>query len=745
MIREPDKTPEEEQAKEERRRKLDALAETLLKKRDYAVIFRSSSGVERRWREDQQAFDADSDTTAGNAMIDYATGEASPRGNAGPVRSRVIVNVIRGKSETAEGRFCDIMMPVDDRNWGLKVTPVPELVKGLGDDRIPINTQTGQQVTDASGQPIRTSDIARSQMDKAKRAMKGMEDEIDDQLAECNYNGECRKIIRGSVRLGTGILKGPNIVKRVRKAYVVQRDADNTSAHILQEVEVHEPESRWVDCWNVYPDPECGEDVKRTCSYIWEVEDCMPRDLMGLVNVEGYFNDQIMLALEEEPQRTQASYKNKWEIKKEALSRGHAYEKWTYSGDVDKEDLESLGVSCADLNGKSLSAHVVFINDRPIKIQLNVLDVGGIPYDFFQWTVVAGSPWGIGIPRQCLWMQRILVAAWRAMMDNARDSAGANVAVGKGVAPVDGRWELTGKKIWRILDGSSIDDVRKAFTQFQLTSNQKELQAIIELALRFLDMETMIPMLFQGEKGEMPETLGATNIMVDSNNVGLRSRVKWFDDQITVPHLTRYYHWNMQYNENPDIKGDFNVKALGASVLLARDQQMRYLVNLFSLRGDPKVDAEVDWGKATRQLFEAAKIDVLKSDEDKKRDQENRKNQPKPQDPKLQVAKIRADGEMQKAKLVQNSDMAELEFKAQEAEKQRQHEAMMKELDAKIKMMEFSQQSGLSLQQIKADLSKEASRQNLQRELSDKDRAAQVATPPTEPAGRAAPGRAYEQ
>lgn len=727
----------EEQEGNDRRNRLMALAETLLRKRDEAVAFRAASGVERRWREDQQMFDA-LDEISKSSMIDYATGEAVSRADTGPARSRVLVNVLRGRVETAVGRFSDILLPVDDRNWGLRVTPVPDVVKAMGDMRPAVNTATGQPMVE-NGKPVTGSDIARAKTQAAEKAMTGMEDEIDDQLTECGFNGECRKVVRNAVKLGTGILRGPDVVKSVRKAWVPQEDG---KVYVLETVENHEPASRSVSPWNVYPDPQCGEDVKRA-AYIWEGDEILPREVRALIGLEGYFEDQLLAVLEEEPQRTQASLSraNRFEVTKQSLDKGNSYEKWLYNGDVDREDLEALGVDTGDLGGKSLSACVVFINDRPVKVQLNVIDTGDLPYDFFQWTQIDGSPWGVGVVREGMWQQRILIAAWRAMMDNARDSSGANVVIGQGVTPVDGKWELTGKKIWRCT--GDVMDAQKAFSFFQVQNNQSDLQAIIDLALRFLDMETSLPMLFQGEQGELPETLGATNIMVDANNVALRTRVKLWDDQITRPHITRYYHWNMQYNESHEIKGDFNVDARGTSVLLARDQQARNLINVFSLKGDPRVDAEIDWGKAVRQLFEALKLDVSKSEEDKVRDQQNQKP---PQNPQLEVAQVRVQGDLEKAKMVQASDMEELKFKAQESGQDRQHEMALKQLDYQIKMMEFAQQSGLSLQQIKKDLAVEASKQNLMRELADKKvETAQMTKPPVEPPQRAPVGQAYQQ
>ncbi len=743
MIKDPG--PDDQDTKESNlQQRLFSLAQNLLRKRDEAVVYRSGTGVERRWRADEEAFDSLTEEQK-TEMIDYATGEAAPRGNTGPIRSRVVVNVLRSKCETAEGRFCDILLPVDDRNWGLKPTPVPELAKAVNDARPVINTETNQPLTNNDGSPVKASDIAKAKIDQAQEAMEAMENEIDDQLTECSFNGECRKVIRDAVRSGTGIIKGPNVVKQIRKAWI-PAEGGQRKVFIMKAVEDPTPVSKRVDYWNVYPDPQCGDDVKRA-SYMWEYDEILPRELRAMIGLEGYFSHEIEKVLEEDPIRTTVAYnenRKRNEIKRLTLANGLAYEKWEYHGDVDRDDLVALGVDVAELKGKSLSACVVFVNEHPIKVQLNVLDTGDLPFDFFQWCQVKNTPWGIGVVRIGTWAQRVIQAAWRGTMDNARDSSGANVIVGPGVEPVDGRWEITGKKLWRMVS-AELDDVRKAFLQFQLESRQVELAAIIEMAIKFLDMETALPMIFQGEGNEIPETLGATNIMVDSNNVAIRSRVKIWDDQITRPHITRYYHWNMQYAENPDIKGDYNVDPRGTSVLLARDQQARTLVNLMALRNDPRVDAEVDWGKAVRELFTSLRLNVLKSKEDKVRDEEARKNQPEqPQDPKIAASQIKSQAELQKADLVQKSDMAELQFKATEAERQRAFDREMRQMDLQIRMMEFAQEREMQLADVKKELSVEASKQGLMRELAEK-KTAELTKPPIEPPQKAPAGESYQQ
>jgi hypothetical protein len=711
------------------------LGDALLSKRDEAVKFRASSGVEHRWSVAEETINSELPTRS--RAIDYAIGEGKTQ-TSGPKRSKVVINVIRGKCETAEGRFAGIQMPIDDKNWGMRPTPVPELIHAMKDGR-PAATRENVPIVRPDGAPVRISDVAKNDKEAAIEAMKGMEGEIDDQLSECRFNDECRKAIRNSVRLGTGILKGPNVIKQLKHSWTKEE-----GMMVSKISESFRPMSKSVSPWNVYPDPECDENI-RSASYIWERSEILPRNIRMLIGVPGYLTDQIMKILKEEPIHTVATENGP----KSLVTIKNSYEMWEYYGDLSKSDIEALGVNTDSAESETVSACVVFVNDRPIKAVLNTLDTGELPYDFFQWTTAGNSPWGLGIPDIALWQQRVLTAAWRSMMDNAGDSSGSNIVIGEGIEPDDGKWEITGKKIWRAT--GEIEDVRAAFAQFQPLSYQRELQNIIELALRFIDMETSLPMMFQGEKGEMPRTLGATNILVDSNNVALRSRVKLWDDFITRPHISRYYNWNMQYSDNEKIKGDYLVDVRGASVLFEKDQQISSLLNLMQFKADPDINKLVDWQKAIKQLFTAMRLDVLKEQEDIE------EPPPAQEEPQIVTARIKAQAEIEKAKMSQQAlieeiqlkreaAIMELQEKARDAEAERMHAKEMKAVDFKIKQMEYASASGISLEKIKAELSIGAARIGLQRELSSsRATGPQVLKPEVEPAGIASQGRSFTE
>ena len=234
--------------------------------------------------------------------------------------------------------------------------------------------------------------------------------------------------------------------------------------------------------------------------------------------------------------------------------------------------------------------------------------------------------------------------------------------------------------------------------------------------------------------------------MVDSYNVALRMRVKLWDDQVTRPHLTRYYHFNMQYSPKEEIKGDYQVSPRGVRILMEKDQQAQALVNLWPLMADPEIAAITDKRKAAKQLFGAYRLDILKTDEEIAQAEQAQQQQPQQNTAPIEAANIRAQAQLQVAQLNQESDMAELQLKQQMAEAERAHEKEMKQADLQIQMLKMANDRNISLESIKAALASDTMKLKTQKELSSLNRVAkQVATPPTEPVGKAPTGESYQR
>jgi hypothetical protein len=710
------------QEREKREEQLQAFGQSMSQQRDDWIRSRYSYGVDKRWTEDEDQYNAKDNIAkqASQMMTSVEQGYPVTTQMAKPHRSTVYIGLTRQKTNAAEARLADILLPTDDRNWGIQPTPKPTMMAMGRDERMAGDKDTGQPMMDPdTQQPLRMKDIARAAMKVARDKAKAMQLEIDDQLTECDYNGEMRKVIHNAARLGTGVIKGPIVMNRTRKAWQPFKDMEGNVIHQLEIVQEMSPASFSIDPRNVWPDPGCGDNIHHGKG-MYEREQLTVRQVRELAKQPGYMKDQLRKVLEEGPKKS-ATFQELKDDDQRDIARD-VFEKWEYWGEVDYDDLKTAGLKLGEDKDelKSISACVVMINNTVVKVYLNPLEDGALPYDFFVWEKVADSVWGYGIPYLMRAQQKVLNAAWRQMMDNAGVSSGPQIIIKAGaIQPADKQWQLSARKIWFATD--DVDDVRKAFTAVEFNSYQAELAAIIKMAMELADQETGVPAITQGEKGAAPDTVGGMQMLMNSANVVLRRLVKQFDDSITRPHIRRYYDFNMMYNEDEEVKGDFTIDARGSSALLVRDIQNQAFLNLLAAGANPVYGVYLDTQKLFEKALQAQHIDpaeVLKSEDELEKIKEAAAQpQQAPTDPAMEVAKLRGDIELQKAQVQNQGDMAELQLRQQIA--QQEHELRMAELQMtrEIEMLKMSNQQNISLETIKAKLAETAIKERGKKEL----------------------------
>jgi hypothetical protein len=738
---------------------LESMGESLAKRRDAWVTARGASGVERRWLEDIDQYNGRDDATKAAASMMDAVERGFPVTNqaARPQRSTVFVNITRPKTNAAEARLANMLCPTDDRNWGLKPTPDPKLVQaamaqakakaltaqtavpaGGAPQPQPVPVPAGQAAPASSpgaGLSPYPSHDAQGQLAEAARCAKAMQDEMDDQLIECDYLGQLRLMMHDCAVLGAGVVKGPIVVNRVRKAWQPMMDAGDASAadgaqtcssgvYALEIVEETKPASERVDPWNVYPDPSCGEDI-HTGRGVFEKKTYTSKQLRELAKQPGYLREQISKVLEEGPQSalsTSRDTRNRADSGGNEADKDH-YEMWEYWGEFSPADLSAAGVEVPEGSTDAISGCVMIVNKTVIKGYLNPMETGDLPYDVMVWEKVDGSCWGYGMPYLIRPAQRVLNAAWRQLMDNSGLSVGPNVVIDPTVIqPADGRWELTGRKIWNKIDATV--SAKDAFASFDFPSNGQDIQEIIRLAMEFADQESSMPQLAQGEQGTAPDTVGGMTLLMNSSNVVLGRMVKQFDDNVTRPHIRRYYDWNMAYNDKAELKGDFQVDARGSSALLVRDMMHQTMLSLGQYQASGIISPMVNWEAWFKEILQMAHMDptdIMKTEAEIAQLQ----TQPPSATPEqiraqalLQVAQIRAQSAQSVAQSKQQGEIAFAQTEAQIA--QQNASAALQELQMKrdLALLQYAHENKMSLQQVQADLAKTAMQERTKRELA---------------------------
>ena len=700
---------------------LQAFGYSLAHQRDEWVRARRASGWDRRVQEDIDQYHA-RDAAAKQAsemMQSVEAGYPVTTQGAKPNRSTVFIGLTRQKTNAAEARLSDIMLPTDDRNFGIAPTPIPELASSLGSDAVAQDPKTGQQLQDANGQPVTEKAVARKIMELAREKSDAMQEVIDDQLIECDYNSESRKAIHDAAVMGTGILKGPIVTNRTRRAWMPITDETGQTVQCIEIVEEINPASFRVDPRNVWEDPACGDDI-HTGKGIYERDLMTARQVRDLAKQPKYMREQLRKVLEEGPKPTATMLDPGDETSRERQRTN--YEVWTYTGEVNHDDLEAAGVPVGEKDElRSISGVVVFINATVVKAYLNPLESGDLPYDFYPWEKVSDSPRGYGIPYLMRSQQKVLNAAWRTMMDNMGVSSGPQIVIKPSVIqPADKQMQLTGRKIWYATDDT--DDVRKAFTTFEFASHQAELEKIIGMAQQLADEETGVPMLTQGEQGKAPDTVGGMQMLMNAANVVLRRLVKQYDDYITKPHIRRYYDYNMLYSDKDNIKGDFNIDARGSSALLIRDIQNQAFMNLMAAASNPVFGPMVDPKKLFEKALQAQHVDpadiMLSDDEiEKKQEAAAQAAQQGGGDPRLVAAKMKGEAEMQRAQADIQISQAEAQTRMQLAQQDQAFKLQMLDKNIQLEILKLAQTKELTLEQIKASLAETAISERTKKEL----------------------------
>ena len=742
--------------------KIESFGISLSARRQKAIDARESAGIDRRWFDDIEAYEGRDAVTRAYAglrsqvqgYINSAEPDSQQR-----ARSTLVVNVTRRKVDTASARRADIALPTDDRNWDIRPSTVPELVEQMSQKNLGLTRNGAPIMVDDNGQQRHATmaDMANRTMEQAKKAATAMRDEIDDQLdmsdAGCGFEGVIRAIIDDTCLLGVGIIKGPTITSRTKKVWIPTTAGDKT-VHSLSRIKDLKPVSMRVDPWDFYPHQDCGENVKKGAG-TWERSRITSSDIRHMADIPGYILPQLKKVLIEGPRKAGEKPADKPGMQT-VVDTDTIFEQWEYHGEIDREMLSAAGCECGEEDiFKSYSGVVIMINDTVVKADIEILDTEELPYDIYVVNKCSGSWVGYSEAFLSRSAQKAITAGWRAMMDNAGQIVGGQIVMNRQkVEPADGKWELSGMKAWFTKGDAAVNEV---FAVHEIPAHQAEYANIIKMGMEFLDQETAIPSLAEGNQGQATDVMGGMNLLLNASNVVQRRALKALDDQVTIPHIGRYVDWNMQYNPKPEIKGDFEVQARASGALMEQEIQNRGAMQLLSLIANPSVGYGMKKWDGVRRIVKSLRFDhkdFVKTD-DEIAEIEKKMGETPQKAPAVEVAQIRADAN---AKI----EAARQQFETQQNDLDRQNKVAVEMINQKMATMELTSVERQVLERMKVELATVSAKLNTQKELSQlavtqaNDHAlAQhkvdiykhnnpVITPPTEPVGRAKPGWAFQ-
>lgn len=518
--------------------------------------------------------------------------------------SEIFMMLTETKCRGAESWLRDILLDEGMVPFDLKPTPLPDMPP---DYKNKVTELISKNVIDAiqNNQPLdpvmmetfkeqAEEDIRVKLMEDSVDRAERMKRQIADQFVEGGMVDGFNAFISDLSTYPAAILKGPT-VRRVKQLEWTQ-SPDGSYAPTVQEKLV--PTYSRVDPFRFYPEPGI---VKLHEGYCIEHHRLSKADLADLIGVPGYDDGAIRAVLEEgsnsewlwSAEHTKAELENKYSIWREDSNKFDALEFW---GAVSGQDLIDFGLDAEEVPDpvKMYDACVWLVGNWVIKATLNYDPLGDKPYRMTSAVKRPGALWGVSYPELIEDVQAMCNAAARALANNMGLASGPQVEVSVDrLAEGEKVTKVYPWKIWQTVS-DPLGSGQAAVRFNQPDDRSGALLGVYGQFARMADEQSGIPAYVYGDGavGGAGRTASGLSMLMGSAGKGIRQTIMHIDFDVIGPIVQAQYNWNMQYVDDPSIKGDCEIIPRGAVTLANREQLNVRRVEFLQATANP-IDSKI--------------------------------------------------------------------------------------------------------------------------------------------------------
>ena len=541
-------------------------------------------------------------------------------------KSRANIRLTRTKVRTMDARVFDLLFPAGgDKNFSVSETPVAEVSP---EQKEKILTQIQQAMAAGQLPPDHEpseEEIQKMVQDLAHIASEKMSEEMNDQLIEGKYQQVARDVMHSGHLFGTGVLKGVQVEMGKRKRWGKKEDSFE-----LNDEDVRKPYFEALSIWDFYPDTSVTD--ADDCDFIWQ-RHLLPRHKVRKLIKNPSFNkkkirnylkayphgdadvrnhETELHAINDKQSGALDSHKRKYEV----------LERW---GIMSGQELSDCG---CDIDEEELEldfeTNVWLLGDIVIKAVVNPTEQEQRPYHVYYFEKDETSIFGISIASIVRDPTQNFNAVFRAIMDNIGQTAGAIIEINQDLL-ADGE-TVDDILAFRVIvrEGIGVEASHPAVRIYDLKNKTGEMMPLLQELKRLVDESSSIPSYMHGETDKgVGKTVGGLSMLMGAANITVKDVIKNYDEGITRPFISALYHWNMQFNPKEEIKGDYEVKALGSTSLIAKEIRAQQLDQFAASVRNPMDANWVKWGKLGRQRAKAYDLDdeeIIKTEDEYKAD-----------------------------------------------------------------------------------------------------------------------------
>tara|TARA_R100001443_G_scaffold40898_1_gene54337 strand:+ start:5019 stop:7208 length:2190 start_codon:yes stop_codon:yes gene_type:complete len=564
-------------------------------------------------------------------------------------KSRVFIKVTKTKVLAAYSQLCDVLFSQNRFPIGIEPTTLPEGVVDTAhiDPKEPADIPDEPEMPDlplvygfpGDGNELNAGDTADTLLAKlgplenklkdienlkegpgetqssvtfqpAMVAAKKMEKKIRDQLEESAATKHLRFAAFESVLFGTGIMKGPFAFNKEYPNWNDEGEYDPAVKTI--------PKVEYTSIWNFYPDPDAIN--MEDAMYIIE-RHRMTRSQIRALKKRPFFR---VKAIERAVEEGESYTREWWEDDIESDSYGidsdagdpttgiDRFEVIEFWGTVDTEIAKEAGIKLPKELKKleEIQINCWVCNDEILRLVINPFTPKRIPYCSAPYEINPYSFFGIGLAENMDDTQTLMNGFMRLAVDNAVLSGNLLIEVDESNLVPGQDLTVYPGKIFRRQGGAPGQAIFG--TKFPNVSSEN--MQLFDKARVLADESTGLPSYSYGQTGVQGtgRTASGISMLMGAATSSIRTVIKNIDDYLLRPLGEALFAFNMQFDFDPSIKGDLEVRARGTESFMKNEVRSQRLITFLQIASNPVLAPFAKFPYIMREIGRTMDLDVDK-------------------------------------------------------------------------------------------------------------------------------------
>jgi len=429
-------------------------------------------------------------------------------------------------------------------------------------------------------------------------AAKKMEKKIHDQLEESNARKQLRIAAFETALFGTGIMKGPFAYDKEYPSWSEDGEYTPTVKTV--------PQTSSVSIWNFYPDPDANN--MDEAEYVVERHKMSRSQMRNLKKRPFFRSNAIDTAIS-----MGESYSKEWweQVMEEAdqETKAERYSVLEFWGYVDTELLKEYEIEIPkELKDQDqVSVNIWVCNGQVLRLVMNPFTPSILPYYAVPFEVNPYSFFGVGIAENMDDTQNLMNGFMRMSVDNAALSGNLLIEVDETNLVPGQDLSVYPGKVFRRQGGAPGQAIFG--TKFPNVSNEN--MQMFDKARVLADESTGFPSFAHGQTGiqGVGRTASGISMLMSAANGSIRNVVKNIDDYLLGPIGRAFFHFNMQFDYDDNIKGDLSVKAEGTESLMANEVRSQRLMQFLGVVQNPVLAPFAKMDYIIREIAKSMDLD----------------------------------------------------------------------------------------------------------------------------------------